>query len=120
MASRSLLRSSASSSPRRTLPSPSFSKSFHSATPALAYGHPSTNKPDPFNVREDAKHATQKPGDDPQSLESRLGRQAKERRGSDNATGEKDTTSSTARTKKEHPEAPTLIGMQDERGKKGT
>jgi hypothetical protein len=40
--------------------------------------------------------------------------------GADNATAQSDTTKSTAKAKKDHPEAPdTVIGMQDERGGKG-
>jgi hypothetical protein len=37
-----------------------------------------------------------------------------------NATGQSDSQGSTAKAKREHPEAPqTVIGMQDERGGKG-
>ncbi|KAF9739145.1 hypothetical protein PMIN02_001306 [Paraphaeosphaeria minitans] len=36
-----------------------------------------------------------------------------------NATERKDTTGSHAKSKKEFPEAPDLIGMQDERGERG-
>jgi hypothetical protein len=39
--------------------------------------------------------------------------------GKDNATASKDTENTTERTKKEFPKAPdTVIGMQDERGKR--
>jgi len=36
-----------------------------------------------------------------------------------NATSRKDTTSAKAQAKNEHPEAPVVIGMEDERGSKG-
>jgi hypothetical protein len=40
--------------------------------------------------------------------------------GADNATARKDSQNSTAKAKKDHPEAPdVVIGMQDERGAKG-
>jgi len=45
---------------------------------------------------------------------------AKAEGGKDNTTAERDTTKSTEKAKKDHPEAPdVIIGMQDERGQRG-
>ncbi|KAK4993451.1 hypothetical protein LTR50_000381 [Elasticomyces elasticus] len=69
----------------------------------------------------DDKHTTNKKDTlDVQSDSSSKGMQAKSNQTGGSATSESDSQNSTAKAKKEHPEAPdVVIGMQDERGGKG-
>ncbi|KAH9826022.1 hypothetical protein Tdes44962_MAKER03805 [Teratosphaeria destructans] len=55
-----------------------------------------------------------------QSAESSFGRDARQQDTGGHATRQKDERNSTAKAKRDHPEAPdVVIGMQDERGGKG-
>jgi len=67
------------------------------------------------------QHATTKEDQlDVQSDSVGSGKGARAAGGEDNTTAQSDTTNSTAKAKKDHPEAPdVVIGMQDERGGKG-
>jgi len=69
----------------------------------------------------DKQHATTKKDKlDVQSEQVGKAQSAQSSGGVDNTTSESDSTNSTAKARKEHPEAPdTIIGMQDERGGKG-
>ncbi|KAL1618482.1 hypothetical protein SLS54_007210 [Diplodia seriata] len=69
----------------------------------------------------DEKHTTEKTERaDVQSENSQAGMESHATGTGGSATSRRDERSSTARAKKEHPEAPdVVIGMQDERGGKG-
>ncbi|OJD34244.1 uncharacterized protein BKCO1_240006 [Diplodia corticola] len=69
----------------------------------------------------DEQHTTQKTDrSDVQNENSQAGREAHATGTGGTASSRRDERSSTARAKKEHPEAPdVVIGMQDERGGKG-
>ncbi|KAI4720317.1 hypothetical protein E4T48_03499 [Aureobasidium sp. EXF-10727] len=69
----------------------------------------------------DDEHATDKKDKlDVQSANAAEGQKAKSRNEGGTATQHKDANNSTAKAKKENPEAPdVVIGMQDERGGKG-
>ncbi|KAI9714354.1 MAG: hypothetical protein M1820_000315 [Bogoriella megaspora] len=94
---------------------------FSSSVARTGLGNPSTDDSVKTDRYPDDEHATNKQDKlDIQSENSHKAKTAKARDEGGQATQQKDTTKSTERAKKEHPEAPdVVIGMQDERGGKG-
>ncbi|KAF2140609.1 uncharacterized protein K452DRAFT_359650 [Aplosporella prunicola CBS 121167] len=108
-------------SPATTTTTTTTRRAFSAAPARLGFGKPSTDSSVKTDQYPDDKHTTNKSDElDVQNQSSSAGKASHASGTGGGATSRRDERGSTAKAKKEHPEAPdVVIGMQDERGGKG-